>query len=103
MKLKRIALLLLLGSITVAGCQSEGESTIDGTPFLLTSEPEGAQEVIAARESAADGDDVLVVGRIGGGANPWIEDRAAFKIVDNSPGRGHRLAGGVSSRQDDGL
>ena len=77
--------LFVLGALLV-GCSSDTNTkpSVDGTEFLLVVEPEGAQEVITVRESAADGDDVLIVGRIGGAADPWTEDRAAFTIVDNS-------------------
>ncbi|HIK92666.1 MAG TPA: hypothetical protein EYG03_11875 [Planctomycetes bacterium] len=51
---------------------------------MLTAEPDGAADVIKVREDAADGEDVVIVGRIGGSSNPWIEDRAAFSIVDGS-------------------
>lgn len=51
---------------------------------LLTSEPAGAEEVIAARKSAEDDAEVVVVGRIGGSENPWVDGRAVFSIVDNS-------------------
>jgi hypothetical protein len=57
---------------------------VDGSKYVLNAEPEGAQEVIEVREATKDGDDVLIVGRIGGGENPWIDGRAAFTIVDNS-------------------
>jgi len=68
-----------------AGCSSSGEAAnVDGSQYLLTEEPPGAANVIAAREEVAEGDDVLIVGRIGGGANPGIEGRAAFTIVDPS-------------------
>jgi hypothetical protein len=39
--------------------------------------------VIKVREESADADEVVIVGRIGG-ESPWIEDRAAFSIVDSS-------------------
>ena len=86
---RRSHLLLLslisgLLSLVFVGCPSESGPALDGTKFLLATEPDGAKDVIAVRESTADGDEVLVVGRIGGGANPWIEDLAAFSIVDNS-------------------
>jgi hypothetical protein len=99
MKTKKCFLLLaLVGSLSVlAGC-SEQTSTptvseqasspsvpaVDGTKFLLTTEPEGANDVIKVREDAGDGDDVVIVGRIGGSAKPWVEGRAAFSIVDES-------------------
>ncbi len=59
-------------------------SSADGSTFLLSSEPDGAEGVIKVREVAADGEDIVVVGRIGGSANPWIDGRAAFSIVDES-------------------
>lgn len=55
-----------------------------GSQYLLTDEPQDANDVIAIRESAQDDDAVIVVGRIGGSKNPWVEDRAAFSIVDLS-------------------
>ena len=80
--------------VTVVGCsQSATEPTtetaaptsaVDGTQFVLTEEPEGASDVIQIREDSADGDDVVIVGRIGGSENPWIDQQAAFTIVDNS-------------------
>lgn len=54
------------------------------TEVLLTSEPAGAQEVIQTRKSAKNDEEVVLVGRIGGSENPWIDGRAAFSIVDNS-------------------
>lgn len=59
-------------------------STVDGSKFLLTVEPGIANNVIEARENSDDGDNVVIVGRIGGSHNPWIEGRAAFSIVDGS-------------------
>jgi hypothetical protein len=95
---KRFLLLPLVSCLfALAGC-SEQDSTptasedagtpptpaVDGTKFLLTAEPEGANDVINVREDSGDGDDVVIVGRIGGSANPWVEGRAAFSIVDGS-------------------
>ena len=84
---------LLTLTVLLTGCAQESPTPApatsstapaDGTPYLLDAEPEGAGEVIAVRNDAGDGDDVVIVGRIGGSENPWIEDRAAFSIVDNS-------------------
>jgi hypothetical protein len=69
---------------TVTSGDFELPEGIDASRYVLISEPEDAQEVIAVRESARDDEEVVVVGRIGGGENPWIEGRAAFSIVDNS-------------------
>ena len=87
---KHISLLGCFAMIVAAvGCTQESAeqssaSSVDGAKFTLSDEPEGAKEVIQVREDAEDGDDVVIVGRIGGGENPWIDDRAAFTIVDNS-------------------
>ena len=74
----------------LAGCggdSSEPEAATapaaDAT-YLATVEPSGARDVIQARESARDGEEVTVVGRIGGSVDPWIDGRAAFTIVDPS-------------------
>lgn len=71
------------------GCADKTDTTtpaasIDGSKFLLTSEPADAVDVIKVREEAKDGDDVVILGRIGGSENPWVEGRAAFSIVDPS-------------------
>ena len=58
--------------------QSLAENKIDASAYLLESEPEGAGNVIKVREESADSDEVLIVGRIGGSSNPWIEGRAAL-------------------------
>ena len=57
---------------------------IDGTKFVLADEPADAKTVDEVREAAKDGDDVVIVGRIGGDRDPWVADRAAFLIVDPS-------------------
>jgi hypothetical protein len=88
---RTILLLCVTSSAWVLGCSNEEASTpstsavaVDGSKYLLNSEPKGAGDVIQVRESASDGDDVVIVGRIGGSENPWIEGRAAFSIVDGS-------------------
>ncbi len=63
---------------------STSDPTANGSKFILTAEPDGAADVIEVREHAGDGDDVVIVGRIGGSTNPWIDGRAAFSIVDGS-------------------
>lgn len=55
---------------------------IDGTKFVLAEEPADAKTVLEVREAAKDGDDVVIVGRIGGDREPWVTDRASFLIVD---------------------
>ena len=52
--------------------------------YLLTAEPDRARDVIAVRESAEHGEEVVILGRIGGSTSPWVEGVAAFSIVDPS-------------------
>lgn len=101
MKSKLIVPLLTL--IVVAGCQQEQAKHdhshtgaapapqtyslpegIDASKYVLSAEPDGAQNVIAAREAVQDDQDIVILGRIGGGEQPWVEGRAAFSIVDPS-------------------
>lgn len=90
---KLVSLVACLGLTLAIGCAQEPASeegaatsadSVAGSQYLLKEEPNGAKDVIAAREGAKDGEEVLVVGRIGGSGNPWIEGRAAFSIVDGS-------------------
>jgi hypothetical protein len=87
----------LLGMMSAVGCveqdkpvtsqttpnTNEETSTADAK-YVMTEEPEGAQDVIAIRESAKDGDEILITGRIGGDKKPFIDGLAAFTIVDHS-------------------
>ncbi len=96
---KQVPLLagLSLVAVFVVGCAQEQlppgtqvptaqteQPTADGAKYVLTTEPDGAKDVIEVREAAGDNDEVVIVGRIGGDMNPWVDGRAAFKIVDPS-------------------
>jgi hypothetical protein len=86
-KLWRVA--VLVAGALAAGCGGGTSTNKDragatGAKYLLTEEPAGAKEVTDARKEAKDGDEVVVVGRIGGDVKPWVEGRAAFWIVDSS-------------------
>ena len=84
---KTIALLVLV-AVAIAGCaRRQTESTVEadisavGEKYLVDSEPADAQPV--AEALGADNEaEVTVVGRIGGSENPWVDDMAAFTIVD---------------------
>ena len=93
----RLVLSIALGmwiSTVVTGCGGSTSANVDGsgvTPvafdsskYVLAEEPDDAIGVIAARESAKNGEHVVIVGRIGGATNPWIEGRAAFMLMDAS-------------------
>ncbi|MGC1273768.1 MAG: hypothetical protein WBC44_08685 [Planctomycetaceae bacterium] len=89
--MKRISALAFSGLAAglLAGCGSGDTASPTvasvapvGKAYLLASEPAGGKDVVAARETAKDGEEVTVVGRIGGDTTPWVEGLAAFKIVD---------------------
>lgn len=83
---------LLIAVIAMAGCSQSSTndpagtatSSVDGSIYVLDEEPVGAADVKAARADAKDADEVVVLGKIGGSTNPWIEGNAAFTIVDLS-------------------
>jgi hypothetical protein len=86
----RLVPALLLGAVLLVGC-GPGESQVpeNGSPaadlkYLLTTEPAGAQDVKEALDSAQDGDEVVVVGRVGGEMEPWVPGLAAFNVADLS-------------------
>jgi hypothetical protein len=93
--MKRICIVpVAIVAMTLAGCGASGVAepnkpsgnsgpSAEGGKYVLAEEPKGGQDVIEARESVKDGDDVVVVGRIGGD-EPWNEAFAAFNIVDTS-------------------
>lgn len=91
---------LIALSLSTTGCEkSPGTpSTAGGTPAaatpsaaapavalpdgLVTRGPAQGTPVTAAKASAQQGQEVVVVGRIGGSVNPFVADRAVFTIVD---------------------
>jgi len=90
-----LRLLFVVASLALltTGCGeqvSESESPakaatpIDVSQYILDEEPDGAMGVISAREETKDEQPVVLVGRIGGRENPWIEGRSAFMMIDAS-------------------
>lgn len=81
--------MFLFAAVGVMGCgrQAPAPQVSQSAPaavpeFLLREQPANAQPVADVRETAEDGLAVSILGRIGGGANPWVDGRAAFTIVD---------------------
>lgn len=81
--------LLIVGFSAVAslGCgdSSTSPATSQATPdstYLASSELPGSVGVGEARESVEDGEQVVLAGRIGGSAKPFVDGIAAFTIVD---------------------
>ncbi len=91
-KILRMGALLLAG-VLAAGCGGGSEPAgagddpaagADKGPYLLAKEPAGAKGVKDVRKGAADGDEVVVLGRIGGSGSPFVAGRASFTLVDLS-------------------
>jgi hypothetical protein len=78
-------MILVVSFAAAAGCNrgavppaaSRAASTVDGSKYLLTAEPHGAEDVIQVRQTAGDEQDIVVVGRIGDSGHPWVDGRAA--------------------------
>lgn len=72
------------------GCNSSSTSQTSSNPsprntqYVLQEEPSGAQSVLAAKDSVKEGEEVTIIGRIGGSDAPFVSGRAAFTIVDTS-------------------
>lgn len=88
--MKSFALMSVLAifAAAAAGCAQSGNDTAGQktTPvsgaYVLANQPPGAKGVAEVRESAKDGDEVVVAGRVGGDAEPFVEGAAAFTIID---------------------
>jgi len=94
-------------TVAIMGCGSSSSDSptaemtpvsFDAAKYVLADEPDGAVGVIEARGSAKDGDAIVVVGRIGGATNPWIEGRSAFTLLDASKAV---VANGTNSKKDE--
>ncbi len=75
---------LLATGILGTGASRAVAAEAEANSYLLAEQPEDAAEVIATREDAKDQQEAVVVGRIGGRANPWLKGAAAFSIADRS-------------------
>ena len=94
MKKNLFVALLLMSCALIAGCYESKrasqpataipEATIDSSKYRVDTEPAQAVGVIDLRKQAKDGDDIVVVGRVGGSKRPVVQGRAAFTIVDLS-------------------
>jgi hypothetical protein len=84
----------LAGAMALCGCgESGGESsggattgsgTANPPAWRLASMPESATDVGAAKQSAQEGDEVVIRGMIGGSREPIGKEAAYFTIVDTS-------------------
>lgn len=87
--LKSNLTLLAFAVALIVGCNNKpgGDSPpsgdqADGKRYLLATEPDGGKDVAKAKKEAKDGEDIVIVGRIGGSEDPWVKGQAAFTIVD---------------------
>lgn len=69
------------GPTKVASVSNEAGSQLS-SKYVATVEPAGAIPVGEARENAEDGQEVTLVGLIGGSSKPFVDGLAAFTIVD---------------------
>lgn len=86
-----IATGLTLAAVTFTGCgRSESTATAEkgppetGPAWLLTAAPDSAVEIAAAKQSAAEGDQIVLRGRIGGRRDAMSADSATFVMMDTS-------------------
>src|SRR5262245_62041650 len=85
MKFSLVLKLVVAGAVILLSCAwSPAVRAADGDAYKMAEAPKDASDVIPARKTAKNEDAVVVVGRIGGRANPWIKGAAAFSIVDRS-------------------
>ncbi len=85
---------LAVGLLSLVGCNRAPSETATTTTLqcaavssfnvLLPSEPSGAKGVIDLRLESKDEEDVVMIGRIGGAEQPWVDGRAAFVVIDPS-------------------
>jgi hypothetical protein len=81
------------GVVSVAGCGGDPPRPSAATPaqpsaagraYLLADEPAAPRGVKQARGDTVDGQEVAIVGRVGGEVEPFVEGRATFVIADTS-------------------
>lgn len=82
-----VSLIVFVASLAATGCgtsvSAPAKQHAADPRFLLTAEPSSALSVLSFKDQAKSGETVAVIGRIGGGIDPWIERRSAFLLVDS--------------------
>ena len=81
----------ILVGVAVVGCDdkkgqqaatpAQPAEALPANLIVATAPPATAKDVVDARK-ASDGDEVVVRGRIGGSAKPFVDGRAVFQLVD---------------------
>jgi hypothetical protein len=73
---------LLLPALLIGlGCSKENS---EAPHVSAGTEPPGAKNVLQVRQQAKDGDEVVIVGRVGGSTKPIADGMIVFTIVDAS-------------------
>jgi hypothetical protein len=80
-----VAVTLLAVSLT--GCSGDagagGPSAVSSSDeYMLATEPAGAVAVAKVKANGKTGDEVVLVGKIAGSTKPFIDDLAAFTLID---------------------
>lgn len=77
---------VLLAGLMLVGCggdeAAQGEPTASSAAWRLADAPGDAVDVAAAKASVAEGDSIVVRGRIGGRMEPISPDSGVFVIMD---------------------
>ena len=81
--LATVAASIIAGCGTSSAPQYAAAPSAEGAAYRLAAEPAGAKGVKETRADAKDAQEVTLVGRIGGDANPWVEGQAAFVVMDS--------------------
>lgn len=84
--------MLVIGLSTIVGCGTSpappnaatSQPSEQGRRFLTAVEPDSAIAVGEARQTLQSGEDVTLVGLIGGTREPFVDGLAAFTVVDES-------------------
>lgn len=72
------------GTSTATSVDEPQKPSADAAKYYLAEEPAGAKSVIELKSSAKDGEEITLVGRIGGSATPFVAGRASFTVVDTT-------------------
>ncbi|MDA7978532.1 MAG: hypothetical protein MPJ50_07155 [Pirellulales bacterium] len=79
----------LMSAMFAAGCGDDPQETtiasnVDVSQYFLAAEPENPINIHDAFKADNDGEEITLVGRIGGSPDPWVEGRASFTLTDMS-------------------
>lgn len=91
--MKRLMVFMALGATVLIGCKEEtappvptasASTSTEALPagLFATSAPDGAVDILAARQDAKDGDAVVVKGVIAGAMEPIAANRAIMTVAD---------------------